>query len=125
MKSLLVCVLLGVLVIGMCTAGICYVNHATDTMSDHLNQCINLAENEDIPSAKQALQQTKTQWQNTRKILMMYTDQEILDHIDDQLDYMAALADHHPEEFVPAAVQCLGKLREMRQREVISIYSWF
>jgi hypothetical protein len=125
MKTLIICALLGGLVIGMCGAGITYVNQATTQIGISLQNCITYAQREDIQGAKTALQETKDQWQNKRKILMMYTDQEILDDVDDQLDYMEALADHHPEEFVPAAVQCIGKLRELKQREVISVYSWF
>ena len=125
MKGLLIALVLAVTITALCAAGIGYVNHSTHRIETHLTRCINYANQDDFAKAKTALAATVEAWQQERLILMMYTDQSILDDIDDYLNQMEALADHHPDEFVPTAVLCLNKCKELRQRENISVYSWF
>ncbi|MBQ6818396.1 MAG: DUF4363 family protein [Clostridia bacterium] len=125
MKGLWIAAVLACVVTICCILGIIYVNHATDVMEEQLLICIHHAEEGKMDKAKATLASTKGQWEQERLILMMYTDQSVLDEIDDHLAHMAALADHHPDEFVPTATLCLGKLKELKQRENLSVYSWF
>ncbi len=125
MKGILIALLLAVIITVLCTGGIWYINHAAHRLETHLQRCMDYAEQGDFVKAKTALATTKNVWQQERLILMMYTDQSILDDIDDHLAHMEALADHHPDEFVPTGVLCLNKCKELQQRENISVYSWF
>lgn len=125
MKSLIICGVLAIVVMGICVGGILYVDHATQEIEKQLHTCIYWANQQDFQQAKQALLAAQTTWKQRRLILMMYTDQEILDEIDDHLEHMSALADHHKDEFVPTAVLCLCKCQELHNRESISFDSWF
>lgn len=125
MKSLITIGILTLLIIGICVAGIGYVNHAVRQMEAQLQDCIVAANQNTFDLVKSRLAATQNAWNQYRNVLMMYTDQEILDEIDDHLSHMAALAEHHKEEFVPTAVLCIGKIQEMQQRESPSVYSWF
>lgn len=125
MKSIIVVTVIAVIIGVICGVGIVFVNRSTDEMENRLNLCIAAAEAENFSLAKQRLADTKKAWEQSRSILMMYTDQSILDDIDDYLAHMEALADHHKDEFVPTAVLCLCKCKELDNREKISVYSWF
>lgn len=125
MKGLIIVGVLCIVITGLCVGGIAYVNHATQRLEDCLHTCIQYAKQNQMEQAKTVLANTQTAWQQERLILMMYTDQSILDDIDDHLAHMQALADHHPDEFVPTAALCLNKLKELQHRENLSVYSWF
>ena len=125
MKAMAIAGILALLIFVLCVLGIGYIQQATQQMETELTTCITLAQNHSVEDALAYLPKVKATWQQKRNVLMMYADQSILDEIDDHLNQMAVLGEHHEEEFVPTAVSCMGKLEELRNRETISPYSWF
>lgn len=125
MKGLMIAAVLGVLIVALCWSGIGYVNHATIQLENHLQTCLQYANQEQWKQAKTALAGTQAVWQQERMGLMMIADQAVLDDIEDMLSQMGALLEHHPDEFVPTGVLCQNKCKELRQRENLSLYSWF
>ncbi len=123
MKNLLIASVLALMILFLCAGGIRYVAQATQEMDAHLARCIR--DFATPAKAAAALDEAQKAWDAHRKILMMYTDQELLDEIDDHLAHLQALAEHHREEFVPTVILCRGRLKELKQREAISVYSWF
>ncbi len=125
MKAMAISGILALLILVICVLAIGYVEQATDQMKEELETCITLAQTRSIKEAIAYLPRVKEVWQQKRNVLMMYADQTILDEVDEHLEQMEVLGEHHEEEFVPAAVSCIGKLDELRQRETITAYSWF
>lgn len=125
MKRFTAVIVLAAVVIAVCTAGILYINREVDNLCKQLQTCMDYADKNDIKSVQQNLEKVEADWQKTRTILMMYIEQDILDDVDNQLQYLEALTKYHKEEFIPTAVLCVAQLREMQQREQITLYSWF
>ncbi len=125
MKNWILILVLTTIVLGLCSASAYYVNLSANDTSKQLQHTVALANQENFDQAKESLQTVQSTWKKHRSVLMMYTDQEILDEIDDYLASLGALAEHHPEDFIPTATLCLCKLKEMQKRENLSLYSWF
>ncbi len=125
MKSLIISLVLVLVIAGVCLAGVLYVDHTVHLVKQQLQTCIVLAERGNWQQAKLQLSIVEQTWSQKRKILMMYTHQDVLDEIDDHLICLTALADHHPDEFIPSVVLCMNKLNELHHRESLSLDSWF
>lgn len=125
MKRMIAVAVLSAIVLSVCTGCILYVNHATGVLCQRLEESIEYAKQQDMDRAYQALLHTADAWNRHRRILMMYIEQDLLDEVDNQMEYLKALTLYHEEEFVPAAVLCMAQLREIRQRENVSLDSWF
>ncbi len=125
MKSLIISLVLVLVIVGVCLAGVLYVDHTVHLINQQLQACILEVEQGNWQKAKALLSIVEQTWAQKRKFLMMYTHQDVLDEIDDHLICLTALADHHPDEFVPNVVLCMNKLNELHHRESVSLDSWF
>ena len=125
MKALVISGILALAIFVICILGIGYVEQATHQMEAELQTCITLAQDRSMEEAIDYLPRVKAVWGKKRNVLMMYVDQQILDEVDDHLNQMGVLGEYHEEEFVPTAVSCISKLEELRQRELVTAYSWF
>ena len=117
--------ILTVLILSVCLFDQCYVNQTVKEMDAHIEQCRLAAAAGDMQTAETLIAQTNQVWGRRRKVLAAMIEQSVLDEVDDQLLYTGSMTRYHPEETVPALIQCRCMIREINYQERMSITSFF
>lgn len=123
MRRLIACGILLAIIVPVCIVCIRTAKRHTEQLAVHMETAAGYADAGDFDAAVKELAIVSQLWKKDKMILVVYIERSEVDDVDEQIEYIKALAARENEEFSPQAQVCAFLIRKIYQNEKITAKS--